>query len=188
MGLRLQLMSQQPDRLAKATLEAIFTNRSMLASHKVGADSAKRLGHEWGDAIAPATITRLPAHHFIAQITLHGQVSQPFLVRGFDIAHEEPWRSWHHPELVDRLDRRIDSNLQRRPVADILTELDSLDERIVEHLHRRRPGRAGNDPFAAPEVHPTRRGSGRAVDLVVINGGNGNNDGDGDGDDSGDPD
>jgi hypothetical protein len=164
-------MSQQPTRLARATLEAILTNRSMLCSHKVGFESAKRLSQEWGDAIAPATVTRLPAHHFVAQVTLNGQVSQPFRVRGFNLAADEPWVSWHHPESVHRLDARIDRNLARRPVTDILSELDTLDERIVEWLRRRRPqaSRAARDPFdpAPPEGTP-RRGGGR---LVVLEGG-----------------
>jgi hypothetical protein len=172
MGLRLQLMSQQPTRLAKPTLDAILTNRSHLLTHLVGADSARVIAKEWGGDVDPATITRLAKYWFLAQVTLDGEISRPFLARGFDIETEEPWVSRRRTGQVDALDRRIDTNLARRSVSEILDELDGLDERIVDHLEATARGRAGfgmprpidGDVTRAPA---RRRGSGH---LVVLDG------------------
>lgn len=148
MGLRLQLMSQQPARLARPTWDAITTNRSMLASHEVGADSADTLAKEWGRDIKPETITRLRRHTFLTQVTLDGNVTRPFLVRGFDIATERPWVDWRNATDPHELERANDTNLRRRPVTEILAELDTLDTRILDHFG------ASNTPLGHQQDRP----------------------------------
>jgi hypothetical protein len=159
MGLRLLLMSQQPTRLARPTLEAIFTNRSHLMSHTVGADSAKVLAREWGGQLDPDVLTRLPKYDFVAQVTLDAELSAPFRVRGFDL--DELWGQHRNPDLTP-IARAVDTNLRRRPVSELLDELDGLDEAIVEHLVAHAPPRppAGLLEDLTATVTPTGRASG----------------------------
>ena len=146
MGLRLHLLSQDPGRLADATLDAILTNRSMLASHAVGDDAARLLAREWAGAVTPATISRLARYRFLAQVTLGGRVVGPFLVEGFNPEADQPWVSWRHPEAVPLLNRRSARLLRAQPVAETLAALDTLDARIVAWLegHRDQPERPGS--------------------------------------------
>ena len=138
-GLRLHAMVQQPTSLSKVTLTAMLTNRSHLFSTVVSHESAAVLSKEWASLVDPRTITRLPRYHFLASATLGGEVTPPFLVRGLTV--EEVWGDVALPEAVPEMRRTIDRTMQRRPVAEVLADLDRLDERIVEHLQgRRRPG------------------------------------------------
>ena len=166
-GLRLVLMSQQPTRLARPTLEAIFTNRSHLLSHTVGAESAKLLAREWGGRIDADTLTLLPKYQFITQVTLDGQISSPFLVRGFEL--NELWGHCHNDDATP-IDRAVDATLRRRPVGELLDELDQLDERIVGHLATlTRPGLPdGLLEELTASFHPPARASGATTDLGPI--------------------
>lgn len=158
MGLKLMLMSQQPTRLARPTLEAIFTNRSHLLSHVVSAESAKQITKEWGGQIDADTLTRLPKYHFIAQVTLDGELTTPFLVRGFDL--DELWAHRYRDDVTD-LDRAVDANLHRRPVGEVLAELNTLDDRIIDALDGLSPrDGGGRDRF--DELHATFDNSSRA--------------------------
>jgi hypothetical protein len=53
-------------------------------------------------------------------VTLSGEISRPFLVRGVsaDELHRDVWR----PDDVPELDRTIDERIDRRPVADTLAD------------------------------------------------------------------
>ena len=163
-GLRLVLMSQQPTRLARPTLEAIFTNRSHLLSHTVGAESAKLLAREWGGRIDADTLTLLPKYQFITQVTLDGSISSPFLVRGFEL--NELWGHCHTDDATP-IDRAVDTTLRRRPVGELLDELDQLDERIVGHLATlTRPGLPdGLLEELTASFHPPTRATGNSTDL-----------------------
>ena len=150
-GLRLHAMVQQPTRLTKTTLDALLTNRSHLMSTVVGAESARLLAREWAGRVAPETITSLERYTFVASVTLDGQVSDPFLVRGFEVG--ELWGQFHQPDGVTGLDAAIDVNLARRSTGEVLADLDTLDERIADHL-------AGPAAAPAPGARPPTRGSG----------------------------
>ncbi len=78
-------MVQQPTRLTTTTLDALLTNRSHLLSTAVGAESARILSREWGNAVPPETITSLERYTFLASVTHAGQVCPPFLVRGHEV-------------------------------------------------------------------------------------------------------
>ncbi len=136
-GLRLHAMVQQPTRLTKTTLDALLTNRSHLLSTAVGAESARILSREWGNAVAPETITSLERYTFLASVTHGGQVSPPFLVRGHEVG--ELWGEYHQPDGVADLDAAIDLNLSRRSTNDVLADLDTLDQRIADHLNAAAP-------------------------------------------------
>jgi len=81
-------------------------------------------------------------------------VSDPFLVRGFDVS--QLWAEVHQPEGVPELDAAIDVNLARRSTDEVLADLDTLDERIAEHLTGSGPAASG----PAPGVRTPTRGSG----------------------------
>lgn len=156
-GIRLHAMAQQPTRLTKATLDALLTNRSHLMSTVVGSDSAKLLAREWASEVAPDTITKLEKYHFVGQVTLAGQVSSPFRFRGFEIS--QVFGPGADPSAVERLDAHVDRNVGRRPVGETLTELDRLDQAIIEHLTGRHGG--PTVPPAGPHPPEAGRGSGR---------------------------
>lgn len=144
-GLRLHAMVQQPTSLTKVTLTALLTNRSHLMSTVVSHESAAVLAKEWAGLVEPTTITRLPQYHFLVSATLGGQVTPPFLVRGLPL--EEAWGDIARPEAVAEMERAIDQTMRRRPVADVLADLDTLDERILTYLQDRRlqrPASAGD--------------------------------------------
>lgn len=157
-GIRVHAANQQPTRLSPTTLNAILTNRSHLMSSAVGYDSARLLAKEWGSAVAPETITRLDKYQFVAQVTLHGEVSAPFRMRGLSL--EETWHELYHPEAVADLEASIDVNSGRRAVGEILADLHSLDERIVDHLEDRSKVRS-LDPNRPPR--PTSQRGRRAA-------------------------
>lgn len=140
-GLRVHAATQQPTSLSKTTLTAMLTNRSHLFSTVVGAESAAVLAKEWAGLVRPETITRLEKYHFLASVTLGGEVMPPFLVRGLSV--DQAWGHVWDPTAVPEMHEVIDRNLRRRPVAETLAALDTLDDRIIEHLERNaRPPRA----------------------------------------------
>lgn len=146
-GLRMHLANQQPTRLSRETLNAVLTNRSHLASTNVGHDSAKLLAREWGHGVSPATIQILDKYEFITQMTLKGSTTPPFRMRG--LALDSTFGAPAPDTEVAELERRIDRNSGRRAVGEVLDELATLDDRIVEHL-------AGNRrvvPLHRPDRH-----------------------------------
>ena len=154
-GLRLHAMVQQPTSLSKVTLTAMLTNRSHLFSTVVSHESAAVLSKEWASLVDPRTITRLPRYHFLASATLEGEVTPPFLVRGLTV--EEVWGDVARPQAVPEMRETIDRTMARRPVAEVLADLDRLDERIVEHLGTRRPPSAGDRARSEGDARPTVR-------------------------------
>lgn len=157
-GLRLHAMVQQPTRLTKTTLDALLTNRSHLLSTAVGSESARLLSREWGNMVAPETITSLERYTFLASVTHQGQVSPPFLVRGHEVG--ELWGEHHNPDGVAGLDAAIDVNLGRRSTNDVLADLDTLDQRIADHLNAAAP------PAGDPPGSPGRSTRGSGLRLV----------------------
>lgn len=148
-GARVFLFNQNPERLTPATLNAVTTNRSHLISTALGAKAASLLTREWGGSVEPETIVNLPRYTSIASVTLDGEVSAPFLVRGVPVDELFPGT----PDSGGRaaLEKAIDRGAQRRPVETTLAELDRLDDRIVEHLHRGRRPAANTGSFDLPE-------------------------------------
>lgn len=154
-GLRVHAATQQPTSLSKTTLTAMLTNRSHLFSTVVGAESAAVLAKEWAGLVRPETITRLEKYHFLASVTLGGEVMPPFLVRGLSV--EQAWGDVWDPEAVPAMHKVIDKNLRRRPVAETLAALDTLDDRIIEHLERNQRRDRGPAVDAEPGRPEIRR-------------------------------
>jgi hypothetical protein len=137
-GGRLHAMLQAPSRLTKLTLEAMLTNRSHLFTTTVAAADAKLLVEHWGGKVRFETLTDLRKYHHVGAVTIGGQPTKPFKVRGFELS--EMWGSHYHPELLEKLETAIDNHIGRRPVGEVLAELDSKNPMILNYLQGLRPG------------------------------------------------
>jgi hypothetical protein len=135
-GLRAFLFNQNPERLTAATLNAVTTNRSHLLTTTVNAKAAALLAREWGGHPAAETLTRLERYTYLASVTLDGEPTSPFLVRGLPASdlHGEHRR----PDRLEDLEHAIDQTMARRPAAETLHALDDLDDRILRHLNQER--------------------------------------------------
>jgi hypothetical protein len=144
-GGRCFMFNQNPERLTAATLNAVTTNRSHLATTAVNAKAAGMLSREWGGSPDPATLTKIERYTALIQVTLAGRISRPFLVGG--VRARDLHADVHRPDRVADLSATIDATAGRRPVEQTLAALDGHDERIVAHLRqlRRRPDTADTD-------------------------------------------
>lgn len=131
-GARVFLFNQNPERLTPATLEAVTTNRSHLIATALGAKAAAVVAREWAGAVDPEVVVNLPRYTSIASVTLDGEVSPPFLVRGVPV--DDLFPDAPRPEEAAKLEEAIDRGAGRRPVAETLADLDRHDSRIIEHL------------------------------------------------------
>ncbi len=148
-GVRALLCNQNPERLTPSTFDAVTTNRSHLSATVLNARAARLIAKEWGDMVAPETIGRLERYTYLTSVTLKGQVTPPFLVRGLEVS--ETWADHcGDAESISAMNDTIDRNLRRRPVADTVADLDTLDERILSHLRQGRQGGGEHPPATAP--------------------------------------
>lgn len=139
-GARVFLFNQNPERLTPATLNAVTTNRSHLISTALGAKAASLVTREWGGAVEPEVIVNLPRYTSVASVTLDGEVSPPFLLRGVPV--EDLFEGEQRPEELAALEEAVDGATDRHPVADTLARLEFHDRAIRDHL----PGAAGESP------------------------------------------
>ncbi|UMP06672.1 type IV secretory system conjugative DNA transfer family protein [Amycolatopsis sp. EV170708-02-1] len=153
----LHAMNQMPDRLAPETRRALLQNQSLLMTSAAAIDGARTVAREYGGLVQPATITELEQFHHVVTVTLGGQRTTPFKIRGLHV--DDEFADHFHPEWNDDVDRCLDRNLTRRPIGEVLDELEDLDDRILVALR-------GNQP--APRSRrgrPPSRGSGTGIEL-----------------------
>lgn len=151
-GGRAFLFNQNPERLSPATLNAVTTNRSHLATMAVNAKAAALLTREWGGEPQPATVTKLPRYTYLAQITRGARTSAPFLVGG--VTARALHVAAHHPERVPELDATIDRVAGRVPVEEAIAGLDTHDARIAQHLRDRASGARPSDDEGVAHTLP----------------------------------
>ncbi|MCX4826186.1 ATP/GTP-binding protein [Streptomyces sp. NBC_01142] len=138
-------MTQMALRLSAMTRQSLLQNQSLLSTCAADFDEAAFVARRWNGHVTPETITELPKYHYVMSINLNGRPTQPFRVRGLPV--EEIFDHYNNPDGVPELDQAIDTNLQRRPVAEILTDLENLDTLILAHHTSCRPGPNGaGDP------------------------------------------
>ncbi|MEV4616794.1 ATP/GTP-binding protein [Kitasatospora sp. NPDC049258] len=138
-------MTQMALRLSAVTRQALLQNQSLLSTCAADYDEAAFVARRWNGHVAPETITELPKYHYVMSINLDGRRSTPFRVRGLPV--EDVFAHYDNPGGVPGLDRAIDTNLQRRRVADILAALEDLDtEILVHHLGLPADGGGAGDP------------------------------------------
>lgn len=169
-GVRAFLLNQNPERLTPATLNAVTTNRSHLLTTALNARAAGLITKEWAGQPDPAAITRLPRYRFLAQVTHRGEASKPFLLRGVQV---EELLGDGHPDRLGELAQAIDQTAARRPAAEALAHLETLDPQILDALRQAARDKAaagsrkgassdGGDEVKRPARHgalrvPTRR-------------------------------
>ncbi|MYX51395.1 ATP/GTP-binding protein [Streptomyces sp. SID8385] len=138
-------MTQMALRLSAITRQALLQNQSLLSTCAADYDEAAFVARRWNGHVTPETITELPKYHYVMAINLNGRPTRPFRVRGLPV--EDLFAHYDNPDGIPDLDEAIDTNLLRRPVADILTGLEDLDAALLAHHARRVPGKGpGGDP------------------------------------------
>ena len=170
-GIRLHAMTQMAQRLTAATRDALLQNQSMLSSTASELDAARIVAKQWSRWIEPQTIVDLPRYHHIVTVTLGGQITTPFKVRGAVV--DELFAEHHQPHRLEWQDQIVDENLNRRHVRDTLADLDTLDERILMALgvtpQDTPPPSSGRDGRRGP-AQRSGRGSGRATPVPTPGG------------------
>jgi hypothetical protein len=131
-GIRATLLNQNPERLTSDTLNALTTNRSHLITTALNAHAAALIAREWGGDPPASAITGLPRWTFIAQVTHKGQLTRPFMFSGGSV--EEQFAQAFHPEALPEVQATIDKASGRTSATETVAALDTLDERIKQHL------------------------------------------------------
>ncbi len=158
-GLRVTLLNQNPERLSRATWNAVSTNRSHLSSTALASKAAALLTREWAGAVAPEVITRLERYTYLASVTLDMQISPPFLVHGASV--DELYGPPASSERIAALERVVDRATGRRPVADALGAVDGHDAAILEALKRMTPAKP--EPESPDDVLQGLQDAGRGT-------------------------
>lgn len=155
-GLRAIVMNQNPERLRPATLNSLTTNRSHMFVSALNARAASLVTKEWAGEPRPEAITRLPRYHFVAQVTLRGELSRPFGLRGVRV---EDALGPPPAGGLERLEAAMECSGRRRRGADVLAEAATLDGRIGGELRSRRRASARRS-----SARPRPRGDDRGPD------------------------
>ncbi|MEU6987338.1 ATP/GTP-binding protein [Streptomyces sp. NPDC046324] len=138
-------MTQMALRLSAITRQSLLQNQSLLSTCAADFDEAAFVARRWNGHVTPETITELPKYHYVMSINLNGTSTRPFRVRGLPV--EELFALYENPAGVADLDRAIDSNLRRRPVVEVLANLEDLDAFVLAHHTGRHQGpTAEGDP------------------------------------------
>ncbi|WP_232376795.1 type IV secretory system conjugative DNA transfer family protein [Amycolatopsis aidingensis] len=153
----LHAMNQMPDRLTAETRRALLQNQSLLLTSAAAIDGARTVAREYGGLVQPGTITELERFHHVVTATLGGQRTTPFKIRGLHV--EDEFAEHFHPEWEAEVDACLDKNLGRRPIGEVLDELEDLDGRILDTL------RGNTPPPRSQRGRPPGRGSGAGVEL-----------------------
>jgi hypothetical protein len=140
-GLRAVVLNQNPERLNPQTLNALTTNRSHLLTSALNSHAAALLTKEWGRRVSPEAVTQLGRYRFIAQVTDRGELSRPFALEGIRVEDVA--------ELPDgRSGERSEGAIARVGASEVIEHLETLDERILAALAKRRKA-AGLQPASA---------------------------------------
>ncbi|MER7959184.1 ATP/GTP-binding protein [Streptomyces sp. NPDC096030] len=131
-------MTQMALRLSAITRQALLQNQSWLSTCAADYDEAAFVAKRWNGHVSPETITELPKYHYVMSVNLNGTRTTPFRVRGLPV--DEVFAHYDNPDGIPGLDTAIDSNLNRRPLGDILADLEELDAVVLAHHTGGRPG------------------------------------------------
>ena len=166
-GIRATLLNQNPERLTRETLNALTTNRSHLITTALNAHAAALISREWGGDPPATAITGLPRWTFIAQVTLEGTQTRPFMFSGRSV--EEQFADAYRPDALVDVQATIDKASGRTPAGETVADLDTLDERIKQHLEGQSGGGGGArlDPDAPWTVPAPSEPRGPGATLMV---------------------
>ncbi|GAA1553165.1 ATP/GTP-binding protein [Streptomyces globosus] len=136
--IRLIGMTQMALRLSATTRQALLQNQSWLSTCAADYDEAAFVAKRWNGHVSPETIAELPKYHYVMSLNLNGARTTPFRVRGLPV--DQVFEHYNNPAGVPALDQAIDTNLSRRPLSDVLADLEVLDSTVLAHHTGRRPG------------------------------------------------
>lgn len=126
-GIRGFLFNQNPERLTRATRDAITTNRSHLLTTALDASAANQIAREWAGRIEPQTIVNLDRFTFLASVTLDGHPTPPFLLHGVPVSDL-------YPDSTDPASPLPFTVAHGVPIAETLDRLAALDGEIAAHF------------------------------------------------------
>jgi hypothetical protein len=155
-GVRGIFINQNPERLRPETLNSLTTNRSHMLVSALNAKAAGLVTREWAGEPRPEAITRLPRYRFVGQVTHHGELSRPFALGGVRV---EDALGPPPADGRERLEAVMEGSGRRRRASEVLTERDTLDERIAHALRSHRHGAARRDDGSRSR----RRGEGHGA-------------------------
>ncbi|MFE5108358.1 ATP/GTP-binding protein [Streptomyces sp. NPDC056663] len=138
-------MTQMALRLSAITRQSLLQNQSLLSTCAADFDEAAFVARRWNGHVTPETITELPKYHYVMSINLNGTPTKPFRVRGLPV--EDLFAHYDNPAGVPALDKAIDTNLRRRPVGQIVADLEELDAVVLAH---HTGGRCGSNGAGDP--------------------------------------
>jgi len=130
-GLRAVVLNQNPERLNPQTLTALATNRSHLLATTMNSHAAALVTKEWAGKPNPAALTRLGRYRFIAQVTDRGELSEPFALEGIRVEDVAELPAGGNEKPVGDAVARTEAN-------EVIQHLETLDERILAELTKRR--------------------------------------------------
>ncbi|MCX4673654.1 ATP/GTP-binding protein [Streptomyces sp. NBC_01381] len=133
-NVRFMGMTQMAMRLSDTTRQALLQNQSWLSATGADYDEAAFLAKRM-PGLDSQTIQQTPRYHYIQSVDLRGERTTPFRVEG--VAVSELFADYYNPDGLDALDAAIDATLSRRPIGEILADLEVLDEQITDHLATR---------------------------------------------------
>lgn len=145
---RFGAMTQMAMRLSAETRAALMQNQSLLAASGADADEAAFIAKRL-PGLTPETLVMLPKWTYVMSTMLHGQRTSPFRVQG--VAVDQVFADYYNPAGLAEQQAAVDRNLRRRPIGDIIADLEQLDEQILGHLSGGRP---------APPTQESRPASG----------------------------
>jgi hypothetical protein len=131
-GVRGTFLNQNPERLSAATLNALTTNRSVLATSNLNSPGARLMEREFGGEPKAEAISRLPRYAFIGQVTDRGKVSAPFAFGGIRV--EDAMGTEGEPARVEAMREVSAEHTRRRSPSEALAHLEKLDGAILEAL------------------------------------------------------
>jgi hypothetical protein len=163
-GLRAVVLNQNPERLNPQTLNALTTNRSHLLTSALNSHAAALLTKEWGRRINPEAVTQLDRYRFIAQVTDRGKLSKPFALEGIRVE-----------DVVElpgsQADEPSDGAVARTEASKVIEHLETLDERILAALRKRR--KQGSEASSDAPGEPSSEASQKPQRSFFVPGGDG---------------
>lgn len=149
-NVRFMGMTQMAMRLSDTTRQALLQNQSWISATGADFDEASFLAKRL-PGLDSQTIQQTPRYHYIQSVDLRGVRTTPFRVEGVTVS--DVFADYYNRDGLPALDAAIDTNLRRRPIGEILADLDELDEQITGYLAarsaspatRRSPREGGQD-------------------------------------------
>ncbi|MGW7276069.1 ATP/GTP-binding protein [Streptomyces sp. NPDC054864] len=127
-------MTQMAMRLSDTTRQSLLQNQSWISATGADFDEASFLAKRL-PGLDSQTIQQTPRYHYIQSVDLRGERTTPFRVEG--VAVSDVFADYYNPDGLPALNAAIDTNLSRRPIGEILADLDELDEQITSYLATR---------------------------------------------------